>query len=446
MTSRKRRRPTPFFGIPPPFSPITGEYATLRVEGIYPYCAMMQVAVADTYADYVICRGFDPRILKFIDYEAGNADKPGISVAKPFGNRTIGAYTVAQVYPAFLPTQGPAGRGGLEGDYTPPSPTAVDWRVGQNPGKASTALSGGQPTNLSATITELIDHNSKYVQWMLIDRGSGGGETSWGVAKTNWTDNGASCDHVVIYPCDDCEGTNPDTGTEITVLLPKAAEQDPNVVTDDVIAYMEAEDATHVAVTDYLDEKIGTVKMWALASGSVQPGWAVMNGSDNAGPAGSAIDLTDKFVRGKATSGGSGGTADHTHTVDLTIYSHNVADLAFSLDHKHHVEIDPHSVLELRHEHPIATGTPFNQGAGTQRDKPALCTGWPVGAYAGSEGSCSGYDWGPLYHHGETEPAYLSGSIPEQELYHEYEITIDESPHLPEYIEMIFIERIDNSA
>ena len=131
---------------------------------------MVQVAAEDTYADYVICRGFDPRILKFIDYEEGNSDKPGISVAKPFGKRSASTYEIAEVHPAFLPTQGNSGFDDFrQVIYTPPSPTAVEWRVGQNPGVVTGGLEGGQPENLTEEIGILYDHNGKVVNWMLID-------------------------------------------------------------------------------------------------------------------------------------------------------------------------------------------------------------------------------------------------------------------------------------
>jgi hypothetical protein len=153
---RKRRRPTPNLGIPPPFMPMTGEHATLQSAGIFPYCAMVQVAAADTYDDYVICRGFDPRIRRFIDYP------PGLNVAKPFGKRVTGTYQIGQVFPALLPTQGTP-------DYTPPSPTAVDWRVGQNPGVTDNPDEGGHPKALTDAIEELVDHNGDYINWMLLD-------------------------------------------------------------------------------------------------------------------------------------------------------------------------------------------------------------------------------------------------------------------------------------
>jgi len=139
---------------------------------------MMQVAAEDTYSDYVICRGFDPRILKFIDYAEGDVDKPGISVAKPFGKRTAGTYEIGEVYPALLPTQGNDEFADFRKvTYTPPSPVGVNWRVGQNPGVVSGGLDGGQPGSLSDSIQVLYDHNGKVVNWLLIDSavGSGGG-------------------------------------------------------------------------------------------------------------------------------------------------------------------------------------------------------------------------------------------------------------------------------
>lgn len=172
---RKRRRPTPGFKIPSPFNPMQGGQANLRQDGTSPYCAMMQIAAEDTYDDYVICRGFDTRILRFVDYAEGDPNKPGISVAKPFGKRRAGEYQIAEVYPALLPVQGNDVYAGFrQGVFTPPSPTAVHWRVGQNPGVVTGGLDGGQPDDLSDTIGILRDHNEKAVNWLLIDAAGGG--------------------------------------------------------------------------------------------------------------------------------------------------------------------------------------------------------------------------------------------------------------------------------
>lgn len=160
--TRKRRRPTPDFRIPPPYHPIGGGHADLAAQGLFPYCAMMQVAKKDVHRDYVVCRGFDIRMRKFVDYDAGDPeDKPGIPVAKPYGKRMKGMYQIGQVFTACLPTQGPT-------DYVPPSPVDVDWRVGQNPGVAETTP--GHPADLDEAINELMtDDGLKYVNWMLID-------------------------------------------------------------------------------------------------------------------------------------------------------------------------------------------------------------------------------------------------------------------------------------
>lgn len=134
----------------------------------------MQVAAEDTYDDYVICRGFDPRILKFIDYAAGNPDKPGISVAKPFGKRLTDTYEIGEVYPAFLPTQGNANfQDFRQAAFVPPSPVSVNWRVGQSPGVVTGGLDGGQPADLNETIGILYDHNGNVVNWLLIDSTEG---------------------------------------------------------------------------------------------------------------------------------------------------------------------------------------------------------------------------------------------------------------------------------
>jgi len=159
--TKKRRRPTPEFGIPYPVHPIGAGYADLAAQGLFPYCAMMQVAKEDVHQDYVICRGFDIRMRKFIDYEEDNDDKPGIPVAKPYGKRVKHVYQIGQVFGAFLPTQGPR-------DWVCPSPADVDWRVGQNPGVAETTP--GHPADLDEAINEMMtDDETKYVNWMLID-------------------------------------------------------------------------------------------------------------------------------------------------------------------------------------------------------------------------------------------------------------------------------------
>jgi len=154
MTTRKRHNPVPAFNMPPPYDPMKGERPPLQPKGIYPYCAMMQVAALDEHDDYVICRGYDPRVKKFFDYDANDlANKPGVPVAKPYGVRGTMPYSVGQVFPAILPLT----------------------RIGQNPGVAATTL--GQPVDLDEEV-ELLSTDAAgppalpvYVSWMLVDTG-----------------------------------------------------------------------------------------------------------------------------------------------------------------------------------------------------------------------------------------------------------------------------------
>ena len=166
---RKRRRPTPNFQIPPPYNPMRGDHDDLQIHGDWPYCVMMQVACEDKYEDYVVCRGFDTRILKFVDYKENTADKPGISVAKPFGCRVTegGAkrYRIGEVFPAFLPTQGTAD---IDVHYVPPSPVEVKWRLGQNPGFVDPTVYGGHAKCLEDEIAILRDHNGKVINWLFV--------------------------------------------------------------------------------------------------------------------------------------------------------------------------------------------------------------------------------------------------------------------------------------
>ena len=199
---RKRRRPTPYFKIPPPFNPIQGENANLRQDGTIPFCAMVQITEEDTHDDYVICRVFDPRILRFME---------NVSVGKPFGKRKPNMYQVAEIYPAFLPTQGNANFTDFRNvTYFPPSPIAVEWRVGQNPGKVTGGgLEGGQPAELTDAIEILYDDNGKVINWLLIDSNGAGGTrklqgtlTALEDGTGPYTGKKVGTVLIVVAPCD----------------------------------------------------------------------------------------------------------------------------------------------------------------------------------------------------------------------------------------------------
>lgn len=209
----------------------------------------------------------------------------------------------------------------------------------------------------------------KFGDWYAEPPGTGQGtQPNWGVAIANWvhgtgtTDN---CDYIVVNPCDDCSGANPDTGTEITVLLPTANGQDPNLETGDVVAYEQvAPDNAYVGVSNYADDVIGTVKMRVDAS--IPKGWAMVNGSDNASP-GSGIDHTNRFPKHSVPAGTPGGASTHTHanhTTPETDHTHSIdygtngpdSHSITGLDHNHTIDftqIDDHTSPQTDHTHTL---------------------------------------------------------------------------------------------
>jgi hypothetical protein len=74
-------------------------------------------------------------------------------------------------------------------------------------------------------------------------------------------------------------------------------------------------------VDDLLDDKVGTVKLWA-SNATVPTGWAKMDGTANAsGNGGSGYNLTDKFVKGNGTLAATGGSTSYTPAGSITISS-----------------------------------------------------------------------------------------------------------------------------
>ncbi len=135
-----------------PWNHLEGKPAPLEPSGISPHCAMMQVAAEDTHDNYVICRGYDPRIKKFFDYVEGDPDKVGVPVAKPWSNRTAGAYTVGQIFPAMIPLT----------------------RIGQTPGVRDPGEDEedpllGQPADLDEEVGILYTEDGKVINWLLLE-------------------------------------------------------------------------------------------------------------------------------------------------------------------------------------------------------------------------------------------------------------------------------------
>jgi hypothetical protein len=119
-------------------------------------------------------------------------------------------------------------------------------------------------------------------RWWIIPTGSQA-SLSWARAQENWRKNGSdprvSCKLVTGSP-----GRTSSTvsGSAFWLYLPRTGGRDPNVVANQNIHYMLDSDGAAACTGDYLDDKIGTVKMWARTEAAIPPGWALMNGIANA--------------------------------------------------------------------------------------------------------------------------------------------------------------------
>ncbi len=107
------------------------------------------------------------------------------------------------------------------------------------------------------------------------------------------------------------DATDDATGAAVRIYLPRTSQRDPNVRNGDKVAYMWGWDNKAYAISDYLDDKIGTIKIWSGNVADIPPGWALCDGVANA--AGSGYDLSARFVKGGNTPGVTGGSSSHTH-------------------------------------------------------------------------------------------------------------------------------------
>ncbi len=212
MNIRKRKTPTPAFGLPPPFNPTTGEHADLFVKGERTPCAMMQVAAADTFDDYLICRGYDPEARRFFDYVEGDSDKVGLLVAKPYGKRGTNPYVIGQVFAAMKPVT----------------------RLGETSGVAAVTM--GHPADLDEVIDILYDDGgSLAIAWILLDSSDSNPLllyeiTSAGTYDAATTKEWSYVGKTVLYDTDTDLYTVQSGESEATLWHPTAIRED---LTDD---------------------------------------------------------------------------------------------------------------------------------------------------------------------------------------------------------------------
>jgi len=152
---------------------------------------------------------------------------------------------------------------------------------------------------------------------------TGDSPIKWAIATADWVNVEPGTEHNACYvpcnPCDDRKGTNPDTGTNFNVYLPRTGDQDPNVRGPspgpaDVIGYIINGEGDRICVTDYLDDKIGTIKMWNVGDDDgptgIPRGWEELTYLRGRFPAGH-FQGDDDF----GTKGGTGGDKSHSHSI-----------------------------------------------------------------------------------------------------------------------------------
>jgi len=298
----------------------------------------------------------------------------------------------------------------------------------------------------------VFSHNQSRRWFALAASPSGAGATvRWAVCVSNWTYIGKGSGgtfpsaggraRVTVQECDDSVGLNPH-GDEFVVYLPSNAAGDPNLIAGDVIAFVRAANDTPVCVSSYMDDPIGTVKMFTGSSGQTRPGWVCMNGSQDSAKTlnNSAWSMVGLFPRGECSDGQigiTGGSDTHDHggatgetAPDTAVNYTNVA------------VYDPNSGLgtgdsrHRRHNHSVDTGGGEFSAAFGADFVPAGGSGCTSTERDGeSEGCGTEIDLA----HAVYDPGHYHSVNPHAH-------AISPADNLPPWRNLRFIERIDNSA
>ncbi len=137
------------------------------------------------------------------------------------------------------------------------------------------------------------------------------GTVLFGKATAKWTNGGAVGSNVA---CNKCDQAGTLTGGTVTIYLPSTGAMQPNVRTGDVVAYTVDDAGDAIATSDYLDDRIGTIKAWGDPL-SIPGGWQEI-------AAGATIFGYSNGDPDFGVLGGTGGTRSHTHD------AHDASDIA----------------------------------------------------------------------------------------------------------------------
>ena len=189
--------------------------------------------------------------------------------------------------------------------------------------------------------------------------GSASTGSRYALAQSNWEAGSTGPlvhAKVSVKFCDE-DGTNA-IGDAFDANLVESGGQNANVRSGEVILVQQASDGTWVAASDYLDGRIGDIKVWSGAYNDIQTGWALCDGSLVG--AITVLNLKHKFIMGIDVGGqadensvGTGAsygnrdhgnsTNDHTdhaaHNHTTPAHQHAVSDHTHAdhPDHVHHI-------------------------------------------------------------------------------------------------------------
>jgi len=374
---------------------------------------------------------------------------------EPLGNGKVGHAYVSGVCPAYIYYSDESEADYKFADVNPGDPSGL--KPVEKGGSGQILWKAGTSSRVLALVRLSNPHDAAETP--------GQEKVRWGVCQANWTyigkgsggnypSNGGRA-RVTVKECDDSVGTNPH-GDDIVVYLPSNAGGDPNLVAGDVIAFVVTANTTPVCVSSYMDDPIGTVKMFTGTSGETRPGWVCMNGSQNTDKTrtGEAWSMVDKFPRGACSDGQiglTGGSETHDHggetgssapltssnTTGIAVDNHPAWTIAEALrdhdDHSHLVAANPEGPQFAPQED---GGSNLVSVTCTSGVKSAANCGEPAaGGELGHYGKESG---GDLTHY-VTDPGH-------QHDVDDHTHTIPTDSHLPPYRTLRFIERVDNSA
>jgi hypothetical protein len=165
-----------------------------------------------------------------------------------------------------------------------------------------------------ATDVGIAWHNPNSNRYELVTLQRRPAEVRWAVAIANWVNQPGNDSYVTCHQAADKDGTleldDQQQPIPITVYLPRHGFGDPNVRAEDVIGYMLDGDGLAVCVTDYMDDKIGTIKMWIGDEEDVGRGWRIYATAEGRFPVG--VTTSDEDIPA-TTPGATGGQKKHYH-------------------------------------------------------------------------------------------------------------------------------------